>query len=1080
MLKKKRFSGLFGVGMTEIPSPGPEQTNNINGNNTNGFNSPQLLSNQGRQSSMSMLTTTTDGYFNSNTNPTNNTNGAGAGSVGDEDPAGNVLTRGEVHASLENLKKLVIAAESYRELTTKLAKTTKQLGKCFKEYGETKGMDSTYVMCLKSSANFYESYSEMETKLATCLQKDFEQLQGNWEKHTKRVTKDERAHDEILGDLDERIKKISMNYDKKNKRPDPNTALMSHEKYISTLSELQESIASAKKDHRNTVARRERYTHSLTAQIACRLSEAQFLAIERQLRGSGPSLLKIKEWAPYAGQDMPPPTLVTNGDPTIEIRGGSFEEYIARHTPSGGGGANGGANGGGNSAGNGLNGNMPYVPGAYQSQRMDPGMASPNGSPAPITLTEMPQITLPPFAPMQQHLQQQQQQGSSAAPANQQPYFQSPTPTGLPTTMPIPNVVTPAAPSTRLPTNMPEPKNYITPQQQQRLSIIDPTPPPQMVTPQPTRVDKVLTTTTTTGGRPVFVQPSGTDHKVLVKEVTIAQPATKTILVGKPAVVSTDSTVIVADPVPVLTTSPPTTPGAFPTNNIASGITAVLANKEQEPVIHRPAVVETLGTVTQTADGGIAVNTNLDGSWPEDHGSVSTKVGGSSSATDDGRSTTRSGGSGGGRPGDQAAMMTAKQDYFRETRALTAADEAADAAALDRYHRENYSGRYRYADEESVGGDVGTGARFRGPDGGGPDDRDRDRDRDRHLDDVGPDDLYDDPYSPMSGDQHDSYYDDGGDDIARVEPRRFYDDDESQHSGSIPIQRDREYYTTRYEEQQHREYDRSYQHYSSSMPAARRQSAYPDDRDRDRDRDRERERDLDRGDWATAASALAAADEVSSLSGYAREQYPASREYPAARPTLEDRERELDIINQKVAAAAAAANANGGGRTSRAAPGADPNGNGYGPRRPASSAPGTVAQMRRRFSDLSVSDMAAASAASGGMTSPGPRPRGMSGSGQSTLIQDSIRSRGERDRDSRYPPRASTPQSRAAVTAAGYQYERKGQGLMTGGSSSQLVGGTNGRYSRTGGGGGGGHLSDYEDGSSRMSRLVGDQRERRR
>lgn len=69
---------------------------------------------------------------------------AGAGEVGDEDPAGNVLTRGEVHASLENLKKLVIAAESYRELTTKLAKTTKQLGKCFKEYGDTKGMDSTY------------------------------------------------------------------------------------------------------------------------------------------------------------------------------------------------------------------------------------------------------------------------------------------------------------------------------------------------------------------------------------------------------------------------------------------------------------------------------------------------------------------------------------------------------------------------------------------------------------------------------------------------------------------------------------------------------------------------------------------------------------------------------------------------------------------------------------------------------------------------------------------------------------------------------------------------------------------------
>ncbi|KAF8917736.1 hypothetical protein BGZ52_013175, partial [Haplosporangium bisporale] len=102
-------------------------------------------------------------------------------------------------------------------------------------------------------------------------------------------------------------------------------------KYISTLAELQDSIAVAKRDHKNTVARREKYTHSLTSQIACRLAEAQFLAIERQLRGSGPSLGKIKEWAPYAGIDMPPPTLVTNGDPTIEIRAGTFEEYSARH-----------------------------------------------------------------------------------------------------------------------------------------------------------------------------------------------------------------------------------------------------------------------------------------------------------------------------------------------------------------------------------------------------------------------------------------------------------------------------------------------------------------------------------------------------------------------------------------------------------------------------------------------------------------------------------------------------------------------------------------------------------------------------
>ncbi|KAG0346850.1 hypothetical protein BGZ54_005082, partial [Gamsiella multidivaricata] len=166
----------------------------------------------------------------SSSNGNNTGNGVGIGNNnGSAQSEGQDLTRAEIHQSLESLKKLVIAAESYRELTAKLAKTTKQLGKCFKEFGDSKGMDNTYVMCLKSSANFYESFSEMESKLASSLQKDFELLQSNWEKHSKRVTKDERAHDEILGDLDERIKKISLSYDKKSKKPDPNTMLMSHE-----------------------------------------------------------------------------------------------------------------------------------------------------------------------------------------------------------------------------------------------------------------------------------------------------------------------------------------------------------------------------------------------------------------------------------------------------------------------------------------------------------------------------------------------------------------------------------------------------------------------------------------------------------------------------------------------------------------------------------------------------------------------------------------------------------------------------------------------------------------------------------
>jgi hypothetical protein len=154
MLKKKRFSGLFGTNSTEIPSPGPEQQaalsfnasgSSVNGTVGQGF-SPTMLSSQGRQGSMSALTPTGGiGNFPSLLGGGGISNNS-ISALSNDDEGQNALTRTEVHQSLENLKKLIIAAESYRELATKLAKTSKQLGKCFKEYGDSKGMDSVYGM----------------------------------------------------------------------------------------------------------------------------------------------------------------------------------------------------------------------------------------------------------------------------------------------------------------------------------------------------------------------------------------------------------------------------------------------------------------------------------------------------------------------------------------------------------------------------------------------------------------------------------------------------------------------------------------------------------------------------------------------------------------------------------------------------------------------------------------------------------------------------------------------------------------------------------------------------------------------
>ncbi|KAF9210442.1 hypothetical protein BGZ59_009449 [Podila verticillata] len=345
-----------------------------------------------------------------------------------------------------------------------------------------------------------------------------------------------------------------------------------------------------------------------------------------------------------------------------------------------------------------------------------------------------------------------------------------------------------------------------------------------------------------------------------------------------------------------------------------------------------------------------------DGSFLEDQGSVITKVDSTGGSTTD--------------------RIKERGEYVEER--VTRDDEVLEA-----YHQDDYVDQYGYPDERS--------------------DQYRDTRRlDAERDDLdhSSDELYNDPYSPTS-DRH-QYYGDG-DDMSRVEPRRYFDDDDSQHSGTISALqgREREYYgRSRYDDGQS---DRSYQRYSSSVP---RHQHYA------------QERHQDELAWGSPP-------ESSGMTGYAREQYPATREYPT-RPTLEDRELEMEMMKQKSASSSNLFSGGGGPPSNY-------------PRRPASSQGGTVAHLRRRFSDQNVAEM--------GVPPLGQRPRGMSGTGGS--MQPPV---GDYRRDARYPPRTSTPQSRAVTSTPSYIYEKNSKG---GPGKPVGTGGTGTRYS-----------SDYEGSAS--------------
>lgn len=55
-------------------------------------------------------------------------------------------TTDDIRISIENLEKLVLAADEYRDYVNKLSKISKNFSKCLKDYSNCKGIDKSYGM----------------------------------------------------------------------------------------------------------------------------------------------------------------------------------------------------------------------------------------------------------------------------------------------------------------------------------------------------------------------------------------------------------------------------------------------------------------------------------------------------------------------------------------------------------------------------------------------------------------------------------------------------------------------------------------------------------------------------------------------------------------------------------------------------------------------------------------------------------------------------------------------------------------------------------------------------------------------
>lgn len=216
------------------------------------------------------------------------------------------MSRDDLHKNLKNLENVISALDEYRELAFKLTKASKRYCRALRDYAANKECETVYSMTISNASGYYDSYAEVEGKLAKALQKDYDILNNFADKHFRKVAKEERIHDDHVGSLDKQIKRAGGRYEQKARKKDRD-AVEAHDKYISALSSMGSEIARAKREHQVSYAKRERYAAMMVAQSAARIAESDFSANGELLKRCGPHLGRVQEWAPFAEENMPPP-----------------------------------------------------------------------------------------------------------------------------------------------------------------------------------------------------------------------------------------------------------------------------------------------------------------------------------------------------------------------------------------------------------------------------------------------------------------------------------------------------------------------------------------------------------------------------------------------------------------------------------------------------------------------------------------------------------------------------------------------------------------------------------------------------
>ncbi|GJE85676.1 hypothetical protein PsYK624_017550 [Phanerochaete sordida] len=206
-----------------------------------------------------------------------------------------LAARNDIHKSCKTFEAVVNYLNDYSEAVTAIIGIQKKLAKALRDAASTKTTSEVAANALTASATIFDTLCEVDSKFAKLVDNECEGISTEVKKWFKRLSKEERAHDDKVATANGKIKQAGLNYEKRVKK-NPADAVDEHARYISLLTTLGAETNQEKYNHSLLVTQRHEATLFSLAGCLSRVADAEWLRVCEGVRRVSPNIGQVGEW----------------------------------------------------------------------------------------------------------------------------------------------------------------------------------------------------------------------------------------------------------------------------------------------------------------------------------------------------------------------------------------------------------------------------------------------------------------------------------------------------------------------------------------------------------------------------------------------------------------------------------------------------------------------------------------------------------------------------------------------------------------------------------------------------------------